>query len=84
MCHVTFCVYVCQEYESNKELYEVQERCEELSQVVEKLQKEREEEKESHSMNLQRLRKEMRQMSDRHAQELLQAELEHKVYYIDY
>lgn len=71
-----------QEYESNKELYDLQERYEELGQVVERLQKEKEEEREEHSMSLQKLRTEMRQISDKHAQELLQAELEHKVIWL--
>lgn len=58
----------------------MQERCEELTKLIEELRKESDEEKERHSLALQRLRGEMKQAADRHTRELLQLELEHKVW----
>lgn len=60
-------------------MYESQEKCQELSELVTQLQKEKEEMKEYHSLQLQKLRIDMRQQSERYSQELLQTELEHKV-----
>ena len=49
---------------------------------MERLEREKEETKEEHSLSLQKLRANLRQQAEKHSQEILQAELEHKV--IDY
>lgn len=47
--------------------------------MVEHLRKEKERERDEHSIELQELRKEMREMADTHRHEVLQAEVKHKV-----
>lgn len=48
-------------------------------ETVERLEKEKEEMNERHSITLQKLRADLRLQAEKHSQELLQAELEHKV-----
>lgn len=72
-------IVLIQEYESNKELYGLQEKYEGAMETVERLEKEKEEMNERHSITLQKLRAELRLQAEKHSQELLQAELEHKV-----
>ena len=50
-----------------------------MARLVEGLKKEKDEERERHSLELQRLRTEMRDMADRHRQEVVQSEVNHKV-----
>ena len=68
-----------QEQDSTKELQEKEYRYEEAARMVECLQKEREEEREQHSIELQKLRKEMRDTADTHGHDMIQSEVKHKV-----
>ena len=68
-----------QEYESNKEVHELQEKCANLGLLVERLQKESDDNNENYLVSLQKLREDIRQKSDKHAYEMMQAEHFHKV-----
>jgi predicted phage tail protein len=66
------------EYESNKEVHELQEKCANLGLLVERLQKESDDNNENYLVSLQKLREDIRQKSDKHAYEMMQAEHFHK------
>ena len=68
-----------QEQDVSRERQEKEQRFEEMARLVEALKKEKDEERERHSLELQRLRTEMRDMADRHRHEVVQSEVNHKV-----
>ncbi len=60
-------------------MQEREERHEEIQRMVETLQKEKDEEKEQHSIELQKLRQEIRESCNTHSHEMVQSEVKHKV-----